>query len=78
MHLRHVVRDGALWITSRPTPEQRIREALDEPTQTEFVDTPLKDVVDYLKDLHHVEIQLDGPAMQEAGVEESTPLTRNL
>ena len=69
---------AALWITSRPTPEQRIREALDEPTQIEFVDTPLKDVVDYLKDLHHIEIQLDGPAMQEAGVEESTPLTRNL
>ena len=41
--------------------ERKIREALDQPTQMEFVDTPLKDVVDYLRDLHHIEIQLDGP-----------------
>ena len=49
-----------------------------QPTQFEFVETPLKDVVDYLKDLHHIEIQLDSPALKEAGVDESTPVTKNL
>ena len=38
----------------------------------------MKDVVDYLKDLHHIEVQLDVPALKEAGVEESTPVTKNL
>ena len=38
----------------------------------------LKDVVDYLKDLHHIEIQLDSAALKEAGVDESTPVTKNL
>ncbi len=64
---------------SKPSPaEKKIEDALKQPTQIEFVDTPLKDVIDYLKDLHHIEIQLDGPALKEAGVEESTPITKNL
>ena len=50
---------------------------LDASTQIEFVETPLKDVVDYLKDLHHIEIQLDSEALKEAGVNESTPVTKN-
>ena len=58
--------------------ERKIREALSQPTQVEFVETPLKDVIDYLKDLHHIEIQLDAPALKEAGVDESTPVTKNL
>jgi hypothetical protein len=78
MRMQYVVRNGAVWITAAPTPEERIREALDQPTQIEFVDTPLKDVVDYLQDLHHIEIQLDAPALKEAGVEESTPVNENL
>ncbi|MEI8376552.1 MAG: VWA domain-containing protein, partial [Planctomycetota bacterium] len=64
---------------SRPSPtEKKIQEALKQPTQIEFVETPLKDVVDYLKDLHHIEIQLDSAALKEAGVEESTQVTKNL
>ncbi|MGO9111411.1 MAG: MG2 domain-containing protein [Thermoguttaceae bacterium] len=66
---------------SRGTDEaavRRIREALKSPTHIEFVETPLKDVIDYLKDLHHIEIQLDSAAIKEAGVDESTPVTKNL
>jgi hypothetical protein len=58
--------------------ERRIREALDQPTQIEFVETPLKDVIDHLKATHHIEIQLDGPALKDAGVDESCSVTRNL
>ncbi len=58
--------------------ERKIRAALKSPTQFEFVETPLKDVVDYLQDLHHIAIQLDSAALKEAGVDESTPVTKNL
>ena len=55
--------------TTQPA-ERKIREALNQPTQIEFVETPLKDVIDYLKDLHHIEIQLDTSALKEAGVDD--------
>jgi hypothetical protein len=64
---------------SKPSPaEKKIEEELKKPTQIEFVETPLKDVVDYLKDLHKIEIQLDSAALKEAGVDDSTPVTKNL
>ena len=59
-------------------PVEAIKRCVDAPTQVEFVETPLKDVVDYLKDLHHIEIQLDSEALKEAGVDENTPITKNL
>ena len=65
-------------LSRRSPAEKKIEEALKQPTQIEFVETPLKDVVDYLKDLHHIEIQLDSAALKEAGVDESTPVTKNL
>ena len=58
--------------------QRKVREALDRPTQIEFAGTPLNDVVDYLKDLHGIEIQLDSPALKEAGVDEMTPVTKEL
>ena len=63
---------------SRSPAEKKIEEALKQPTQIEFVETPLKDVVDYLKDLHKIEIQLDTAALKEAGVDESTQVTKNI
>jgi hypothetical protein len=65
---------------AKPSPaEERIREELKKPTKIEFVEAPLKDVVDYLKDYHHIEIQLDSAALKEAGnVDDSTPVTKNL
>ena len=58
--------------------ERKIREALAQPTQIEFVETPLKDIVDYLQDLHHIPIQFDAGALKEAGCDESTQVTKNL
>lgn len=40
----------------------KIHKALEEPTNFEFVETPLTDVIDYLKDLHGIEIQIDHKA----------------
>ena len=40
----------------------KIRAALQEMTKMDFTDTQLSDVVTYLKDYHHIEIQLDRKA----------------
>ena len=58
--------------------EKKIEAALKSPTQLEFVDTPLTDVIDYLKDYHQIEIQLDKKAMEDAGVGTDTPVTKSL
>ena len=41
-------------------PVERIRDALLTRTELNFIKTPLTDVVDYLKDRHKIEIQIDG------------------
>ena len=57
---------------------EKIVAALASPTQLEFVDKPLTGVVDYLKGRHHIDIQLDKKAMDEAGIGADVPATRNL
>ena len=58
--------------------EQKIETALASPTQFDFVDTPLKAVVDHLKDFHHIEIQLDKKAMDAAGIRADAKVTKHL
>jgi hypothetical protein len=56
----------------------KINETLDQDTVISFVETPLQDVVGYLKDFHKVEIQLDKKALDDAGLGTDTPVTREL
>lgn len=58
--------------------EQEILDALERPTLIEFHQAPLQDVVDFLKDKHQIEIQLDAKAMEEAGIGQDTPVTAAL
>ena len=62
----------------RRTGVEAIEAALAKPIDFEYVETPLKDVIDYLADAMHVEICLDSAALKEAGIDESTPVTKNL
>jgi hypothetical protein len=57
---------------------ERIMAALDGPTEMEFIETPLKDVVDALKILHGIEIQLDSKAITDAGGTLDVPITESL
>ena len=50
--------------------EKAILKALKEETSIEFANTPLKDVLDYLREKHRIPINMDLPALKEAGVEE--------
>lgn len=58
--------------------EEAIRRALDKPISLEFVETPLGDVVDYLKDCLQIRIVLHRKALSDVGVAADTPITRNL
>jgi hypothetical protein len=63
--------------------QEDIKRALDEPTQMEFVDTSLQDVIDYLKDLHkqkhpNFEILLDTKPLSDLGITPETTVTKNL
>ena len=57
--------------------ERKLAEALDSPTVIEFTETPLQDVVDYLKDVHHVEIQVDVQTLEAAQIGSDTLITAN-
>jgi hypothetical protein len=56
----------------------KFMRVLEEPTEFEFNELPLSDVVSYLKSRHHVEIQLDTKVLEEASIGVDTPVTRTL
>ena len=58
--------------------DRKIQEALKSPTRMEFIETPLSDVIDYLKSYHHIDIQLDNRALTDVGIGTDTPVTKNL
>lgn len=58
--------------------EAKILAALDQNTELEFVDQPLSDVIDFLKERHGIEIQLDHNAMTDEGIGTDAPVTKNI
>jgi hypothetical protein len=58
--------------------EARITAALQESTSFEFIETPLRDVIEYLRDLHDIEIQIDQRSLDDVGIGTETPVTRSL
>ena len=66
---------------SEPRPslaEQKILAALASQSGVNFVDQPLSDVVDFLKEKHQIEIQLDAKALTDEGIGSDTPVTRTI
>ncbi|MGB9687981.1 hypothetical protein [Thermogutta sp.] len=58
--------------------ERKILSELKKPTELDFVDTPLSEVINYLRDRHQIEIQLDKKALTSVGVDTNTPVTKSL
>ena len=56
----------------------KVYQALDQTTTMEFIETPLVDVLDFLKELHGIEIQIDQKALADTGVGTDSPITKNL
>jgi len=55
-----------------------VAKALLEPTKMPFIETPLKDVVEFLKGVHDAEITLDARALEDVGIGTDTPITMNV
>jgi len=73
------IKSPARWANSAASDaETKIRAQLDLPTTMDFVETPLQDAVDYLKDHHGIEIQLDSKALEDGGMGTDTPISRKL
>jgi hypothetical protein len=51
---------------------------LSGPATLEFIETPLGDVVRYLKEVHQIPIEVDTHALDDAGITTEVPVTRYL
>lgn len=70
---------GADWRpVGMPDATAKVYQALDQPTTLEFIETPLLDVVDYLSELHGIEIKIDHKGIGDGHVGSDTPVTKNL
>ncbi len=58
--------------------ETRILAALEDNTQLEFIETPLNQITDFLREQHDIPIGIDVRALDEAGVALETPITGNV
>ena len=55
--------------------EAAIETALNQPTQCEFVETPLSDVLDYFSDHHAIPFGLDRRSLDDVGIGSDVPIT---
>ena len=69
---------SSMDLSKSGTAEQKIQKALKSPTEMVFVDTPLEQVISFLKDYHGIEIQLDKSALEAASISTDTPITKNI
>ncbi len=60
------------------THEDKIRNALAGVATLEFIETPLSDVVEFLRDSQGLPIQISHKALNDAGVSADVPITQNL
>ncbi|WP_197531434.1 VWA domain-containing protein [Posidoniimonas corsicana] len=71
----------SVGITGKSDSEERIAEALASPLTSaglDFLDTPLEEVVDFLRTEYEIEIQLDETALDDLGIGTDEPVTVNL
>lgn len=57
---------------------QKIYAALQEPTQIEFIETPLQDALTFLRDQHDIRIVLDKKSLDDIGVSTDVPVTKRI
>ena len=61
------------------THEKKIREALESQIKTfDFRETPLRDVAEQIEDEHGIQVELDIPALEDAGLDPDCPITNSL
>ena len=71
--------DGVSWdFVARNSATKKIEVSLSNPTEINFTDSPLADVVAYLSEYHEIPILLDKVALIDAGIALDTPITCTL
>lgn len=60
------------------TGEEAILAALEEKTSIEFIDEPLSGVVQFFKDRHRIEIQIDTKALEDLNMGTDTPIAKTI
>ena len=55
--------------------ETRVQKALRTPTTLDFIETPLEDIVEFIGELHGVNVELDERELEDIGLAAETPLT---
>lgn len=72
--------EGIFDFHQGPQAEQNIQKALVDPkgVEIEFIDTPLKDAMEFIADAHDITILIDEQALTEEGVAIDEPLNRTL
>jgi hypothetical protein len=58
--------------------EVKILASLADDTVLEFIDTPLEQVFDFLRDQHKINIEIDKKALDDVGIGTDVPITRSL
>lgn len=89
----YLVRDNMIVITSqakaralnrwasgstRTANEVKILSAMEEPTEFDFFDQPLADVIELIEERHQIDIQVDHRALADAGVDADVSITRHI
>lgn len=89
----YLVRDNMIVITSqakaralnrwasgstRTANEVKILSAMEEPTEFDFFDQPLADVIELIEERHQIDIQVDHRALTDAGVDADVAITRHI
>ncbi|HEY0980901.1 RNA polymerase sigma factor [Schlesneria sp.] len=64
-------------LKSRSQKELKIEGELRNQSEVSFTDQPLADALDYLKDLHHIDIVMDGPTFANDGISVDQPVSLN-
>ena len=60
------------------SPEERTWQELAKPTKIEIIDTPMREVMQFISEQHGMTILFDEAALKEAGVGSETTMTMNL
>ena len=64
----------AVDVKERGPAEQKILDELDKPSKVEFIETPLKEVMEFISEQHGINIQFDEAGLKEAGFGSDTPV----
>ena len=75
-HLKRLTKLETLYCVSISGPaDLRVCEELKANTEIAFIECPLADVLDTLKDYHNVPFKIDEEALEAAGIPPDTPIT---